>query len=79
MQDIYSTYLDQLDKERIERIEFLGKIIRKSLADLNFLIHFFFVFSDEANLLEQLLNHYSITVGYKGFNAREDEVLFGFV
>ena len=60
MQEIYTTCIDQVDKERIERIEFL----------------------DEANLLEQLLNHYSITVAYKGFKnseADEDETIFGFV
>lgn len=65
MQTIYTTCLDQLDKERIERIEFL----------------------DEANLLEQLLNHYSITVAYKGFDKlriddncdEENEIRFGFI
>lgn len=62
MQEIYTTCLNQVDKERIERIEFL----------------------DEANLLEQLLNHYSITVAYKGFKSNssvdeEDETIFGFV
>ena len=54
MQEIY---LNQVDKERIERIEFL----------------------DEANLLEQLLNHYSITVAYKGFKSEDEETIFGFV
>lgn len=57
MQTIYTSCIDQIDKERIERIEFL----------------------DEANLLEQLLNHYSITVGYKGFKSDEDEIMFGFI
>lgn len=60
MQTIYSSCIDQIDKERIEHIEFL----------------------DEANLLEQLLNHYSITVAYKGFNVNQDEdeeIPFGFV
>lgn len=59
MQEIYTTCIDQVDKERIERIEFL----------------------DEANLLEQLLNHYSITVAYKGFKSEEeeDDTIFGFV
>jgi len=58
MQTIYTSCIDQLDRERIERIEFL----------------------DEANLLEQLLNHYSITVAYKGFTSPEDEdeIIFGF-
>ena len=57
MQTIYSERIDQLDKERVERIEFL----------------------DEANLLEQLLNHYSITVAYKGFKNDNDNILFGFI
>lgn len=57
MQEIYTTCIDQVDKERMERIEFL----------------------DEANLLEQLLNHYSITVAYKGFTSDEDDTIFGFV